>query len=154
MGAGTQTGADQMDFKTAVRTCLSKYATFSGRAGRSEYWWFVLFLLLAGMAVAVVDAALFGLMGQPIAALWSLAMILPTLAAGTRRLHDTGRSGWFQLVAFIPAVGWLILLYFYVSNGAAGPNAYGPANGQTGPASAPPARRSIADIPRIPRDQD
>ena len=143
-----------MDFKTAVRTCLAKYATFTGRAQRSEYWWFILFQLLAGMAIVVVDAALFGLLGQPVAVLWSLAMIPPTLAAGTRRLHDTGRSGWFQLVAFIPAVGWIILLYFYVSDGTPGPNAYGPDQGRTAPAPEKPTRRSIADIPRIPRDQD
>ena len=94
-----------MDFVTAIKTCLSKYATFSGRASRPEYWWFFLFEVLVLIGTAMVSDWLY--------AIAALALLLPALAVGVRRLHDVGRSGWFLLLAIIPLVN-LILLYWAV----------------------------------------
>lgn len=145
-----------MDFTTAVKTCFRKYATFSGRAARSEFWWFVLFLLLANIALMVIDRWLFGwgmmggsygpgmgagmepgmgpgfgmswqMSGGPLGTLFSLGTIVPTLAVAARRLHDTGRSGWWQLLMLIPLIGAIILLVWYVQRGESGSNAYGEA---------------------------
>lgn len=97
-----------MDFKTAVIRCLrDKYVDFNGRAGRSEYWWF----FLACVGVAVVFRVLrLDMLGY----LANLALLLPSLAVGARRLHDMGKSGWFQLVWLIPLVGWAIMIYWLV----------------------------------------
>jgi uncharacterized membrane protein YhaH (DUF805 family) len=99
-----------MDFVTAVKTCLSKYADFSGRARRSEYWWFFLFLGLGNVAFALADS-IFGL--SVLGALFALATAIPTFAAGARRLHDTGRAAWWLALPFVPilaatALMWLI----------------------------------------------
>lgn len=94
-----------MDFVTAIKTCLSKYATFTGRASRSEYWWFFLFEVLVLIGTLMVSDWLYGLAG--------LAFLLPALAVAVRRLHDVGRSGWFLLLGLIPLVN-LILLYWAV----------------------------------------
>ena len=97
----------QVDFWTAVQTCFRKYATFQGRARRSEFWYFWLFLILGSIVAAILDAALGFDMddgGGPIGAVFSLATLIPVLAAVARRLHDTGRSGWWQLSYVIPSV--------------------------------------------------
>lgn len=115
-----------MSFQEAVTTVLTKkYADFSGRARRSEYWWFALaaFLLLAvpyvlGLAVSKVFLVLFFVA-------W-LGLLVPSIAVTVRRLHDTGKSGWFYLVAFIPFVGGIILLVFTVMDSTPGDNQYGP----------------------------
>lgn len=107
-----------MDFGQAIKTCFNKYATFTGRAGRSEFWWFVLFNLLATGAASIV--------GQRLESLVSLALLLPSLAVGARRLHDIGKSGWFQLLWAIPLIGWAILVYWAIQKSTAGPNEYGP----------------------------
>jgi uncharacterized membrane protein YhaH (DUF805 family) len=88
-----------MGFVEAVRTCFAKYITFSGRARRPEFWWFVLFTVLAAIAAALLDMALgFGADDSgPISLIVSLALTVPGLAAAWRRLHDVGRSGWFAL---------------------------------------------------------
>ena len=83
-----------MDFGQAIKTCFSKFADFNGRARRSEYWWFYLFSIIVSMVLGWI----------PILGLATLALILPGLAAGSRRLHDTGRSGWWQLTTWIPAI--------------------------------------------------
>ena len=93
-----------MDFMTAVRTCFSKYVDFSGRARRSEYWYFVLFTFLLGIVANIIDKIL-GTdydtsNGGLVNTLVSLAVLLPSLAVGARRLHDTGRSGWWMLLVF------------------------------------------------------
>ncbi len=93
-----------MNFQDSVRMCLSKYADFSGRAGRPEYWWFFLFVILVSLATSLVHPVLSGL--------FSLGILLPSIAAATRRLHDTGRSGWWQLVGLIPLIGFFVLIYF------------------------------------------
>lgn len=115
-----------MGFTEAVSTCFSKYATFSGRALRSEYWFFYLFNILGSIVLSIVDSILFGMGGGLLGGLFSLAMIIPSIAAGTRRLHDTGRSGWWQLLWFIPVIGWILLIVWLASEGSAQENAYGP----------------------------
>lgn len=92
-----------MNFTDAIKTCFSKYADFSGRASRPEFWWFTLFVFLAGVALTMVSPML--------ASLFYLGTLVPMLAAAARRLHDTDRSGWLQLIGFIPLIG-LALIYF------------------------------------------
>jgi len=85
-----------MGLGTAIGTCFRKYAVFSGRARRAEYWWFILFSLAATLAAAAVDQILQPHQsGGPVSSLVSLALFLPQLAVTVRRLHDTGRSGWW-----------------------------------------------------------
>lgn len=98
-----------MTFVESIQTCFSKYADFSGRASRSEYWWWVLFVFLATMAAGIVS--------DKLSALFSLAVMLPGLAVGARRLHDIDKSGWLQLLYFIPLIGWIILVYWAVQEG-------------------------------------
>ena len=114
-----------MGFGDAISTCFSKYADFSGRAARSEYWYWTLFriLLIGGIVVAaaVTQAnALFGLL-----ALEVLAMLLPSLAVAVRRLHDVNCTGWLLLLAFIP-LGGLLLFILACVPGTQGGNKYGP----------------------------
>ncbi|OSZ65814.1 DUF805 domain-containing protein [Hydrogenophaga sp. IBVHS2] len=108
---------------------LKQYATFSGRARRAEYWWFVLFYLVALVALTVVDRALgfwsadagMGLL----TGLFILGTLLPYLAVTTRRLHDRDKSGWWQLLNFVPLIGPLVLLVWMVRAGNTGSNSYG-----------------------------
>lgn len=107
-----------MDFQTAIKTCFSKYADFKGRASRPEFWWFALFMFLASAGLSLIN--------QHLQQLFSLAVLLPSLAVGARRLHDTNRSGWLQLVWLIPVIGWIVLIYLLAQEGKE-PNSYGPA---------------------------
>ncbi len=93
-----------MNFQESVKTCFTKYADFNGRASRSEYWWFFLFVILASVATSLVSSVLSGLI--------SLGTLIPSIAAATRRLHDTNRSGWWQLVVLVPVIGFFVILYF------------------------------------------
>lgn len=127
-----------MGFQDAVRKALSNYANFSGRARRSEYWWFFLFVLLGNAILGLIDAALFGTApdGSPVSLLggiFSLAMLLPNLAVGARRLHDIDRTGWWLLIALVPVLGALVLIFFFVQRGTDGPNRFGadPLAGET-----------------------
>lgn len=118
-------------FPQAVRTCLSRYATFRGRAPRSEFWWFVVFNLIAALVAFVIDGASFGFGGgedavQPVSSIMTLALFLPNLAVAVRRLHDIGRTGWWVLLSFVPLIGILILIWWYATRGEPGANAYGP----------------------------
>lgn len=121
-----------MNFQETIRTCFSKYATFSGRAPRSEFWWFVLFVIIGNFVLGLVDAALFGrtATGDQVSilgALFSLAVFLPSLAVGVRRLHDVDRSGWWYLLMLVPVLGVLILIFaFFIHRGTPGPNRFGP----------------------------
>ena len=101
---------------------LQKYADFSGRARRKEYWQFILFYIIFALAFAALDFAL-GLPGM-LLNIYCLAMIIPTLSCAARRLHDTGRSGWWQLLSLIPLIGGLVLLVFLVLDGES-ENGYG-----------------------------
>jgi uncharacterized membrane protein YhaH (DUF805 family) len=93
-----------MTFQESITTCFMKYADFSGRASRSEYWWFILFYFLASAACSIISQTLGGLFG--------LAVLLPSLAAASRRLHDTNRSGWWQLIVLLPLIGMIVLIVF------------------------------------------
>jgi len=114
-----------MGFQQAIKLVLNKYFQFGGRAPRSEYWYWVLFLFMAGIILAIVDAVLFG-EGQPVSALFSLATLIPGIAVSVRRLHDTGRSGWLFLLIFIPLVGVVLLLIWACLRGDPGVNRFGP----------------------------
>ena len=94
-----------MNFGQSITSCFSQYATFSGRASRSEFWWFFLFQILVSVAAGMVSEKLSGLV--------SLGLLLPALAVGARRLHDIGRSGWWQLL-LITVIGLLVLVFFWV----------------------------------------
>ena len=102
----------------------NKYATFSGRARRKEYWMFFLINLLIAMAIGIVEAMI-GL-GGILGLLYALAMLIPGIAVSVRRLHDTGRSGWWLLIGFIPFIGWIVVLVFMVLDSQPGDNQYGP----------------------------
>ena len=104
--------------------CWKKYAEFSGRARRKEFWMFVLFNFLMSIAVGIVDGIL-GTNGA-LGGLYSLAVLIPSLAVAARRLHDTDRSGWWQLIALIPLIGVIILLVFVCSDSKPGENRFGP----------------------------
>lgn len=108
-----------MDFSTAIKTCLSKFIDFTGRAQRSEYWYFFLFSFLLQLVVDIVAG------GDFASGVITLGLLIPSLAAGARRLHDTGRSGWWQLLWILPIIGWIILLVFMVKRGDEGENDYG-----------------------------
>lgn len=118
-----------MDFSTAVRTCFQKFVTFSGRAQRSEFWYFVLFNLIGSFVLGLIDALLFGWASddpQVLNAIFSLVMFLPSLSVAVRRLHDTDRSGWWWWIILIPLIGWIILIIWYATKGTDGPNRFGP----------------------------
>lgn len=109
---------------------LRKYATFSGRARRSEYWYFALFIFLCLIALSVLD----GILGTSsrrdgtglLSGLFMLGILLPSLAVTTRRLHDIGRSGWWQLLNLLPFIGFIVLLVMLVKDSQPGDNAWGP----------------------------
>ena len=124
-----------MTFIEAVKTCLmQKYVDFDGRATRSEYWWFVLFYIIAYIGLAVVDAML---TGGLLVLVFALGMLIPNITAGVRRMHDIDKSGWWLLIGIIPLVG-LVLIYFLAKKGTPGPNRFGP-----------PAGEAVALAPRV-----
>lgn len=86
-----------------------KFADFTGRARRTEFWMFYLFNVIVSLILSVVDGALGTIF---IGSIYSLAVFLPSLAIGARRLHDTGRSGWWQLLWLIPVIGWIVMIVF------------------------------------------
>ncbi len=106
-----------MTFTESVKTCFSKYADFKGRAPRSEFWYFALFLALMTIFLELFNEIL--------SALFGLATLLPYIAVTARRLHDTDRSGWWQLLGLIPIIGWLILLVWLIRPGSKGRNRFG-----------------------------
>ena len=128
-----------MTFSESIRTCLAKATTWQGRAARSEYWYFVLFCVLSQIAAMVIDGVLgtgfkytnpMTGMEQSMGYGWvylltGLALLLPSLAALVRRLHDTDRSGWWYWIALIPLVGIILLIVWLASRGTSGNNGYG-----------------------------
>lgn len=123
-----------MNFTAAIRSFWSRFADFKGRSRRSEYWYVQLFLVVTNLAVAGIDLALMdgdldrfiangggGIVGL----IWIFATIVPALAVLIRRLHDTGRTGWWALVGLVPFVGAIVLLVFTVSDSSNEENKYG-----------------------------
>lgn len=102
---------------------LKQYADFNGRARRQEYWMFVLFNIIISMVATALDAAV-GSWGA-ITGLYGLVVLIPSLAVGVRRLHDTGKSGWMLLVAFIPVIGAIWLIILLATDSTPGNNQYG-----------------------------
>jgi uncharacterized membrane protein YhaH (DUF805 family) len=126
-----------MNFVDAVRSGFNNYANFSGRALRSEYWWWVVFVWIASAVANIIDRALGWRVYEttvngiqqgsgPIAAIVGLALIIPGLAVLVRRLHDTDHSGWWFWLVIIPIIGWIVLIFFLASSGTPGTNKYGP----------------------------
>lgn len=103
LNADAPNGAGTITFFEAIQICFTKYADFSGKATRPEFWWFLLFVALEAAALAYLNEAL--------VSIFLIATILPLLAAGTRRLRDTGNSGWWQLFLLVP-VGGIVILGF------------------------------------------
>lgn len=115
-----------MNMTEAVKSVFSKYATFTGRARRAEFWWFALASFLVSLVLGFVDDAVLGFQSTgPLEGIWSLAVLIPSLAVGARRLHDIGKSGWFLLLALIPIIGWAVLIWWNATAGNVGPNQYG-----------------------------
>ncbi|MFL2951401.1 MAG: DUF805 domain-containing protein [Candidatus Thalassarchaeaceae archaeon] len=125
-----------MGFMDALTTVFrNKYATFSGRASRSEYWWaylgyFVIATVLQIFAIIggiiLIDAGELALLPSLIAIVGIVAMIIPTIAVSVRRMHDTGKSGWMLLILIIPCIGFILWIVWMVEDGQAHDNAYGP----------------------------
>ena len=108
-----------------VDTLKNRYAQFTGLASRHEYWMFVLAYILAYVAAGVVSAVS-DTIGGLLMIVIGLGVLIPSLALGFRRLHDIDKSAWWLLIAFIPIIGGLVLLYFSVLPGTVGPNRFGP----------------------------
>ena len=109
---------------------LRKYAVFRGRSRRKEYWFFVLFVVVISTVLTIID----GLIGAYdrstgvglLSAIFSLAILIPSISVSVRRLHDIDRAGWWVLISLVPLVGWIVLLVFHVQDSTPGTNRYGP----------------------------
>ncbi len=112
-----------MNFAQAISSGFSNYMKFSGRAVRSEYWYWVLFTVLGNIGAEIIDAVL-GI--TAINPLFGLAIILPSIAVAIRRLHDLDRSGWWIFIGLIPLIGWIVLIIWHCTRGTAGPTRFGP----------------------------
>ena len=113
-----------MNFGEAIASGFSNYVNFSSRAARSEYWYWVLFNVLAQVVTEIIDNAVIGM--SVTTAIFSLAVLLPGIAVAARRLHDVDRTGWWLLLAFVPVVGLIVLLIWFCTKGTDGPNRFGP----------------------------
>lgn len=102
-----------VSFPDAIKLGFNRYFDFRGRSTRAEFWWWALFELIAGTS---------GILGG----LFELAVLIPGLAVGVRRLHDTNRTGWWLLLVFAVIIGWIVLLVWFIKQDDAGPNKYGP----------------------------
>ena len=124
-----------MTFLQAVSSTLGKYATFQGRAPRSEFWWFTLFTILVQWVSSIVDVLIFGTFSfmhygdvqafTPINSLANLALLIPSIALSARRFHDMNRTGWWQLLIFT-GIGALVIFFWFMFKGTEGPNRFGP----------------------------
>jgi uncharacterized membrane protein YhaH (DUF805 family) len=115
-----------MGFGQAVASGFSNYVNFSGRAPRSEYWFWVLFTIIGGIATGIVDAFAFPEASMsPLNSLFNLACFLPSLAIGVRRLHDIDRTGWWLLI-LLTLIGVILLIIWACIRGTIGPNRFGP----------------------------
>ncbi|HIG20511.1 MAG TPA: DUF805 domain-containing protein [Candidatus Poseidoniales archaeon] len=126
-----------MGFIDSVKSVLmNNFANFEGRASRSEYWWFFLFTFLISFPLGIIDGIMLVVMDvpmdsvlwaiTPMSTLFQLAVMIPQLALGVRRMHDLGKSGWMLLIGLIPCVGIILLIVWTASDGEPHDNAYGP----------------------------
>ena len=116
-----------MDFGKSIKTCFNKYAVFSGRASRSEFWWFELFLFIGAIVTVVIDVMMLGYTAEdygPINVIFSVVTFLPAIAVGARRLHDINRSGWWQLIA-LTVIGIILLIIWWATVGENKKNIHG-----------------------------
>ena len=139
-----------MGFFESVGSVFSKYFEFSGRALRSEYWYFMLFSILFGIVVGILDVVFFSsFMGEgPLSLILTLAFLFPSITVAARRLHDSGRSGWWQLLAFT-IIGIPVVLYWYIKQGDQSENKFGmpPIGSKSNHSSAARAARSTDSSP-------
>ena len=135
-----------MGFGQAITTCFGKYASFTGRAQRSEFWWFFLFWWVGTFIINLIDSAsglvinfgtetidtangviTFSTGGVGVlSTIWALALLLPFISVTVRRLHDTNRSGWWWWIQVIPCVGFIVILVFMLLDSTPGDNRFGP----------------------------
>jgi uncharacterized membrane protein YhaH (DUF805 family) len=102
---------------------LERYAQFTGRSRRAEFWWYFLANFIISVAFNILAAA--SSIFFVLSAIYGLAVLIPGIAVGIRRLHDTDKSGWWLLIALVPIVGIIVLIVFWATDGAPGPNQYG-----------------------------
>ena len=117
-----------MNFQTSIKTCFNKFAVFSGRASRSEFWFFVLFGFLGGIIAIIIDVMILGYPYEengPINLIFSVALIIPSIAVAARRLHDINKSGWWQLL-WITIIGGILLIIWHATEGEKKKNKFGP----------------------------
>ena len=116
-----------MDFATSIKTCFSKYGVFSGRASRSEFWWFALFGFIGGIVTTVIDVMILGYSVEsygPTNIIFTIITFLPYLAVGARRLHDINKSGWWQLIV-LTVIGLILLIIWWATVGESKKNIHG-----------------------------
>ena len=121
----------------SIKSVLANYANFSGRAIRSEYWWFALYNFVVQIALIVISGLLSSSLLVIVYAVFALAMFVPSMAVSARRLHDTNRSGWWFLLSLVP-LGFIVLIVFFAARGTVGPNRFGPEYSPTGLATKNP----------------
>ncbi|MCP5086017.1 MAG: DUF805 domain-containing protein [Rhodobacteraceae bacterium] len=113
-----------MDFSSAIKSGFANYVNWNGQASRSEFWYWVLFVIIVSIVTRIIDAVLgtgdIGLLNP----LWALATLLPGIFVAVRRLHDTDRSGWWYLLV-LTVIGALLLLYWFILKGSDGDNSFG-----------------------------
>ena len=133
-----------MSFTDAIKSCFQKFATISGRARRSEYWfWYLFTTIVSGLATWIQGSDHYGLTG-----IVGAVFLIPGLAVAVRRMHDAGRSGWYLLMSLIPLVGWIFVLVALCTDSVPGTNAYGEnPKGQRDPAYAPQTYAAPAEAP-------
>jgi uncharacterized membrane protein YhaH (DUF805 family) len=118
----------KMGFFEAISSCFKNFATFSGRARRAEYWWWTLFASLVALAPQIVNVGIIRMDGSVnwFSLIALLIILFPGVAVSVRRLHDTGRSGWWLLINLVPLIGYFIFLYWMIKRGDQGSNQFGP----------------------------
>lgn len=116
-----------MEFGEAITTCLRKYATFSGRASRSEFWYFQLFATVTNLVVTILDRAIFSssdAFNGPLSWIVTIVFFVPSIAVASRRLHDNDKTGWLQLIG-LTIIGLIPLIVWWATRGTRGANRYG-----------------------------
>lgn len=122
-----------MSFSEAIKDGFDHYAKFDGRASRPSFWWWVLFVIIVSIVANIIDLAIDA---PVISTIVGLGLLLPGLSKAIRRLHDTGRTGWWILIGLIPLIGFIVLLIFYLEKSEPTENQYGPPSPDAAPAVA------------------